>query len=466
MIKFKTQTINRNTYDIINAIRNEASESYREAINKIDNGDLTALLKVGDVLYGNPGLANEFLTALINRIALVNIQNLNFSNPYSGLKKGLLEYGETVEDAFLEMTQARDFSKAKADKREYQRTIPKLKTAFYTKNYAAQYPATIDQDQLKRAFLSEEGVNELIDRITASLTTAAEYDEYLLFKYLLIKAITKGKMKPIKITDVNNVKDVAIKLRSLSNQLTFPSSDYNAAKVKTATPKNKQIIFMDSEYAAKYDVELLASSFNMDKADFEQNLYLIDDWASFDNDRFDVIRQETEGMDEITAEELKLMKGVIGVVVDSEFFQVYDNLMRMTSNYSAAGLYTNFFLTTEKTVAVSPFSNAVVLTDASIVKDPPASIKVSIKEYKKGLGTEAVTLEAEDLTGLRNSDVLFLQTEDAINKKLLITSYGVITGQKIQAVDLELTSGDVKYELKAADITQGTGTVLTFTKKK
>lgn len=65
---------------------------------------------------------------------------------------------------------------------------------------------------------------------------------------------------------------------------------------------------MDADFNAKFDVEVLASAFNMNKADFIGKLHLIDDFTTFDNERFEAIRKESTGLEEVTTDELALMK--------------------------------------------------------------------------------------------------------------------------------------------------------------
>ena len=91
-------------------------------------------------------------------------------------------------------------------------------------------------------------------------------------------------MYPVSI-GTGDLKECASKFRGMSNQLTFMSTKYNADGVTTTTPKNDQYIFMDSMFNAEYDVNVLASAFNMDKATFSGKLKLIDDWTTFDNER-------------------------------------------------------------------------------------------------------------------------------------------------------------------------------------
>ena len=81
--------------DILNVIRNNASYAYQKDVPEITQEQ--DIPKVGEILFGNPTHSNEFINALVNRIALVRVQSATFNNPYKHLKKGYLEFGETVE---------------------------------------------------------------------------------------------------------------------------------------------------------------------------------------------------------------------------------------------------------------------------------------------------------------------------------------------------------------------------------
>ena len=327
--------LNASTIDILNVIRQNASLEYQNSVPVVTTAD--DIPKVGDVLYGTPALANQFVNALINRIALVRVKSANFNNMYADLKKGYLEFGETVEEVFVNIAKAREFSVEKAEQREFKRTLPDVRSAFHTINYRVQYPITIEDEQLRMAFTSMDGVQDLIARIVDSVYTANEYDEFLLFKYVMIKAITSGKMYPIGV-DVSDIKNAGIKFRGASNKLEFMGTKYNASGVTTNTKKADQHIFMDADFNAQYDVGVLASAFNMDKADFMGRLRLIDDWTTFDNDRFDVIRAGSDQIDAVTDAELTLMSKVVAVLVDEEWFQFYDNVTRFTEQYVGSGM--------------------------------------------------------------------------------------------------------------------------------
>lgn len=416
-------TLQASTIDILNVIRQNASYDYQQNVPAVTKA--SDIPKVGEIIYGTPAFANQFLNALVNRIALVRANSATFNNPYSALKKGFLEFGETVEEIFVNIAKVVDYSAEKGEARELKRTMPDVRSAFHAMNWRVMYPVTIQDEDLRMAFLSENGVTELIAKIVDSIYTAAEYDEYLLFKYLLIKAVSHGKMYPLAVGTDANLNEAAEKYRGISNLLTFMKKEYNASGVQTTTPKERQAIFMDAMYNAKYDVNVLASAFNMDKATFMGNLHLIDDWTTFDNDRFNVIRANSDGLEEVTAAELALMKDVKAVMVDTEWFQVYDNNAKFTEKYVASGLYWNYFYHVWKTISSSPFYNAVVFATNTATITLPETITAEITG--KDVSEEAIvlTLEASaDGATLEPNNVEFTQTKGQSDLGIGVHKFG------------------------------------------
>lgn len=418
-------TLNASTMDILNVIRMNASYEYQQNVPVVTQA--SDIPKVGEVIYGTSTLANQFLNALINRIAIVRVQSATFNNPYSILKKGYIEYGETIEDIFVSIAKVVDFDVEKAAAREFKRSTPDVRTAFHVMNWRALYPVTIQDEDLKQAFLSLDGVQNLIAKIVDSVYTAAEYDEFLLFKYLLIKAISSGKIKSVTIGDGTDLKEAAVEYRGISNMLPFISSNYNSAGVKTNTPKDRQVIFMDAKYNASFDVNVLAGAFNMDKTDFMGRLFLIDNWTEFDNDRFAVIRENSDGIEEVTATELALLKNVKAVILDENWFQVYDNNNKFTETYVASGLYWNYFYSVWKTISFSPFANAVmfVTTEADITLPDSITVHVDSKTESEEATVLAFSIESKS-PSLNPQNVNFLQTEELTTAGIGVQKYGAV----------------------------------------
>lgn len=433
-------TLNASTVDILNVIRQNASLEYQNLVPAVETA--TDIPRVGQALAGHPAMANIFINSLVNRIALVRARSATFNNPYKDLKKGYLEYGETIEDIFIGIAKVYEYSAEKAEGRELKRTLPDVHSIFHVINWRAVYPVTIEDNSLQQAFLSADGVQDMIAKIVDQIYVAAEYDEFLLFKYLIIKAATSGKMAP-QAVNVSDIKNAAVAFRGSSNGLQFMHREYNSAHVLNNTPRNRQQIFMDSNFNAEFDVNVLASAFNMDKADFMGRLHLIDDFTTFDNDRFEVIRQNSTGLEEVTAAELALMADVVAVLIDEDWFQVYDNLNKFTEKYVASGLYWNYFYHTWKTVSSSPFHNAVVFVKSTADIDAPESLAYTVAS--KDVSSEGQTVINLDLSGsasLAGMNFVFVQTEDATEKGVGVQRYGsILIPSGITTVDIDVTDG-------------------------
>ena len=439
--------LNASTIDILNVIRQNASYEYQSSVPEVTQA--SDIPKVGEIIYGTPAFTNQFINALVNRIAIVRMQSATFNNPYKVLKKGYLQFGETVEDIFVNIAKVVDYSAEKAEAREYKRTMPDVRSAFHTMNWRVMYPVTIQDEDLRLAFLAIDGVQELIGKIVDSVYTAAEYDEFLLFKYLLIKAIAKGQFYPVSIGDGTTLSDAAEKFRGISNLLTFMSSKFNASGVKTTTPKDRQVIFMDAMFNAEYDVNVLASAFNMDKVDFMGRLFLIDDWTSFDNERFEVIRENSDGLEEVTAAELALLADVKAVILDENWFQVYDNNNKFTEKDAASGLYWNYFYHTWKTISSSPFANCVVFATSSASIFPPDSFRVTISGKDEGDTAITMNFTIDDSTlALNPMNVSFTQTEALTASGIAVQKFGgllIPISQAATDITLKASIGDVTY---------------------
>ena len=319
-------------------------------------------------------------------------------------------------------------------------------------NWRTMYPVTIQDEDLKQAFLSLDGVTDLIAKIVDQVYTAAEYDEFLLFKYLLIKAISHGKMKPLSVGDGTNPKDSAKAFRGTSNLLTFMKDSYNEQGVVTSTPKSRQVIFMDAKFNAEFDVDVLASAFNMDKADFMGRLFLIDDFTTFDNKRFEEIRKNSTGIEEVTQQELALLADVNAVLLDEEWFQVYDNNNRFTEKYVASGLYWNYFYHTWKTVSYSPFSNAVVFVKDTANITLPATLTAKIMSKDTSEDATVLTLDASiNGASLQPNTALFVQTPELTAKGIAVNKYGALiipASASTQEITLKATVNGTGYTAK------------------
>ena len=186
----KNKKLSANTVDILNVIRNNATHNYKDYVPEATE-DIDSIRAIGNIIMSMPNLQNEFISSLVNRIAMVLITSKSYDNPWRFFKKGLLEYGETVEDVFVNLAKVYSFDQETAESEVFKREKPDVRTAFHTMNYQKFYKVTISDRELRQAFLSLDGVTDLIAKIVESVYTSANYDEFLVMKYMLLKVSLK-----------------------------------------------------------------------------------------------------------------------------------------------------------------------------------------------------------------------------------------------------------------------------------
>lgn len=361
-----TPRLNATSVDILNAIRNSASANYRDYVPvAAENQD--SVREIGAIIMDYPALQNEFLNALVNRIGRVMITSKMFSNPWSVFKKGLLEFGETVEEIFVNIAKPFEYDTETAESEVFKREIPDVRAAFHVLNYQKFYKSTIQNEQLRQAFLSWTGISDLISKIVDAMYTAANYDEFLTMKYLLARHILNGQLYPQQVQETTSgtIKGNIGIIKGVSNNLEFMSTLYNPAGVATHSQKSDQYFIVNAEFDAVMDVEVLAAAFNMDKAEFLGHRVMIDSFGTLDTDRLDLLFADDANYTSLTSAELAALNAVPAVLVDKDFFMIFDNLMNFTEQYNGQGLYWNYWYHVWKTFSVSPFANAVVFVPGS-----------------------------------------------------------------------------------------------------
>lgn len=350
------------TAEILNTIRDNASANYRDYVPVADPTDQQSVRNIGGIIMNYPALQNEYLNALMNRIGRVIITSKLFYNPWAGLKKGLLEFGETVEEIFVNIAKPFQFDPAVAESEVFKREIPDVRAAFHILNYQKFYKATISNDQLRQAFLSWQGITDLIAKIVDSMYTGANYDEFLTMKYMLARNILQGRMNVTEVAPVSaeNAKTIVSTIKGVSNIWEFPSTNYNLSGVTTQTDKRDQIILLNAKFDAVIDVEVLAVAFNMEKAEFMGNRILVDSFGALDTARLNLLFKDDPNYVPLSQTELSALDAIPAVMVDRDWFMIFDNFYNFTENYNGQGLYWNYFYHTWKTFSVSPFANNTV----------------------------------------------------------------------------------------------------------
>lgn len=429
-VKLKTNA----SADVLNAIANSMTTPLAEKLPIVTEGSNETLQKFGSVIMDYPSLQNAFLGELINRIAKVVIRNTLFDNPLRVLKKGFLEFGETVEEVFIDLIDPNYYDLEKAEKEVFKYKFPTVKSAFHLMNYRIFYKMTILQDELKFALTSFSGVESFISGLIDKIYVSANYDEYNATKYLLGRSMLNGLITTKKVpeqTTKDGLESTVIAYRGISNNFQFMKKDYNIARVRNTTPKEKQVLLVDSVYEAEQGVKVLATAFNMDEANYPARRILIDELADVDFARLkECFPEDTGAIIEYTDVEKEALNKIKVAIFDEDFFQIYDNYDYFRENFNGQADGWQYFYHLGKTFSISPFCNAVIFVPTE------QSITGVTVTPTKATGIVGSTLQLSvnvSNTGFASKEVTYSVDNDNVsvdvsgNVKLLVAGKSVIT---------------------------------------
>lgn len=416
---------------VINKVREYATTDYKNAV-PYATSDASVLRQIGAILSDTPVLFNEFANVLYNQIGFVWFSsNLFWKNPWTFAERGVLELGEVVQEIYVGLCKPYKYDPAVAETHWMKREVPDVHTAFHPVNYKFFYKSTIQRDSLAAAFTSVGALDKFIQEVIGQMMLSAEYDQFHSLMYLYAISVFNGLIPAIEVPDADSaddMKEIATALRSASNKMTFLSPKYTISGVRAATPKNQQHLIISSDFEAEFDVEVLASAFNMDKADYLGNRVISPGFKEMDVDRLDKLFgyqtfNESTGLWEVTpdkadvgyhhftAEELEALDQCYALLADEEFFQCYTRLTRSTTSpENGEGLYVNNWYHVWKTLGVSPFKNAVVFIGATqavtgvvlntnaVTLGAGASINLDATVSTTGYASKSVVWTTEDAT--------------------------------------------------------------------
>ena len=308
------------------------------------------LAELGGTLLEYESIKNEFLDALVGRIAFTIVSNRRFKNPLAILKKGAKPFGTDIEDIYTNPITAETYDGASTDDLLTQKK-PDVKTMFHRRNRQDKYKVTISDMQLKTAFTSLDEMNKLINSIITAMYAGDEMDEYLLMRNLFVTGVQESYIPSIDVTytgDESTSKDLIKLVKTLSFNFTIPSQDYNGYNVlnkdaiaggsitaaKTWTPKENQVLLIRSDVDASTDVEVLAKAFNLDKTEFLARKIVVDTFGD---------------------------ENTLMVICDESAVQVYDDLYVLREFNNGSNLTYSKWLHHWQTISLSLFANCVAI---------------------------------------------------------------------------------------------------------
>ena len=267
-------------------IRDRNNRAYVELAGTTDE-----IHAIGEYLTSYQPARNAFLNALVNRIGLTIVTSKLYRNPWAVFKRGYLEFGDTIEEIFVNLADVHGFYPEGAEDTFAKRELPDVRTAFHRMNFQKFYKTTVSSQQLRQAFLSWTGVSDLIARIIESLYTSANTDEYYVMRYFLAKCLLNGYIGSVEIPAItkDNAIDIATQFQYMSDLFQYQSTKYNMAGVTTHTDFEDQYFIVTAKFKATMNMNVLATAFNLEYREFQARMITVDTFTDFDWVRMDAL---------------------------------------------------------------------------------------------------------------------------------------------------------------------------------
>lgn len=319
---------------VLNNIRANASEEYQARIPEATQENIQS---IGNALQTYTPVYNEFSTALLCKIGKTMLESKLFKNRLARFKSGTIVDQQDVEEIFVEMAKSEGAFDSTGPNPLGRRDTVQDKVVYHRQNRADVYAVSIGDLDFRRVFRSEETLDAYITKKINALYSGANKDEFLVMVNLL--ATYDGyydyEVPVIAGADAQETAKTFVKtLRKAVMDVTLDSStEYNKAGVETWSDADKLVLLVHKDVLAEVDVEVLAKAFNMGKTDIQVSVVPMPHFGSL-----------TE---------------TYGLLVDEDWFRVWDTLSHMEPQRNAHGLFTNYFYHVQQIVSCSPFKNAI-----------------------------------------------------------------------------------------------------------
>lgn len=361
----------RTNADIARAIWNDASQEYQRRIPAPDQGDISTTFKMLMDNQFRPQL-NEFIDALVNRIGDVIYKSKTYTNPLGEFKRGMMYYGDTIEEIATGILQAKRFDPNVCYEDVFACSPPELMSNFHSINRQDRYDLTISQPMLKRAFIDNYGFQTLLNNVMSVPYTSDEYDEFLIMRNLFAEMAAIDGFYKVQVPDASAAatveqreyaaREITEAIRARAGRLKFLSGNFNSAGVPTRTSPEDLVLFVTPEFSAMLDVNVIAFAFNASAADVRVRIIEVDDF----------------GID-----------GCQAILADRDIFVCADTLLEFESIYNPKGLSWNYFLHHHGIYSMSRFVNAIMFTtEAGTTVTVPTikatGVTVTFAELKDG----------------------------------------------------------------------------------
>ena len=434
----------------LNAIR-EASVSegtiYHQYLPIVDEN--TDIGTFGTPILNNTAVMNEFMNRLVNRIVYTSFENRYFNNPLQILEGDRIPLGYAGQEIFVNSAKGRQY-----DVNDFAGLLVKyeadIKVQYTQVNMDLQYPVTVSRHKLKQAFVSWDTLDSFIMELSNSLYNGAYIDEFRFTKGLVSSAYKSNQVQMRVISAINseaNAKAFTTTARELFLNMQLPSTEYNAwakvggygREILTYSRPEDVVFLIRNDVRSYLDVNVLAESFNLDKATLLSRIIGVDNFDQYDD----------EGN--------KIFDGsaIIGAMGDSSWFKIKRQDMFLDQWYNPNNRTWQYYLNLTKMYNYSLFSNMVLF----VTSEPevlPTSMRFTEEAGVEVEEGDTVELHIETTPFPANAEITYTSATEGVatveakqgNNKVCVVS-GVSDGTSV----ITATSGNISatYTITVVD---------------
>lgn len=418
--------------EVASAMYRVSSPNFQSTIG--DPNEISSLEFMNGLLEYPDTLGVEFMN-LATRIGRVIAHRNILTNKLAPFKMANMPLGYTMEEYFVECAKEHAYDQADAENTLFKRELPDIKTAFYVVNRKSYYPATITDDDMRKYFVSWDGVNSLIARVVDSMYNGDNKDDYNYMKSALVTHYENGHMKIVNtsaVGDTETAKELARKITEYVSYLTEPTNEYNAMAVTKQSEYDDIYVILNGKTNSYLNIDWLAQTFQLEFAEFKTHVLVLPTLPS-----------TTQGTIE-------------AIVCDSEIYRVFDQKYSVGVAYNAKGLYWNYFLHHWEGIATSRFANAIAFVSGNVEEKVTAIYSnPQVVEVHKGASVivpftvQTSGLNAKySLTATSSVDDKVKATIESDLKHVKIEGLGTIDAEGLANVTIKDTVSKVDCEIK------------------
>ena len=367
---------------ILDSIWLAGTSDYQQRVPQASQSGIAA---VSDALFApmNRMYYNQFMDSLVMRIGNTKIHSKTWKNPLGNLKGDMLTYGNTIQEWAPKWVRAHSYGESRVSNSNDVTIVqpdgasyfaadmlnvykPDGQAWYHSVNRQDKYPISIEEPELRRAFVDEYGLNSLINSILQVPVNSDNYDEYRIMLNLTSEYYNRWGGYVDVLNSAPNTeagaKELLTKVRTYTGQLRFPSARFNASAVNTPVFVNPDelILLTTPEFEAYLDVNVLSATFHVELADIDVRRVIVDEFP---------------------------VANCVAMLVSKDWFIVHDKIYETNSFYLPSELVTTYWLHHWEVCSCSPYVPCIYFMYGSGSATITPTVTMTITGLSCDLGT-------------------------------------------------------------------------------